>query len=78
MSQKWLPQRKCALCVANILVRYLGEEGNQTPIQCAVSMANPFNLVRRCMIAITRSKHVSFQLVVILRHLRHPAAGGFG
>lgn len=31
---------------ANILVRYLGEEGSQTPIQCAVSMANPFNLVR--------------------------------
>ena len=31
---------------ANILVRYLGEEGRQTPIQLAVSMANPFNLVR--------------------------------
>ncbi|CAL8470709.1 g10251 [Coccomyxa elongata] len=30
---------------ANILVRYLGEEGPNTPISAAVSMCNPFNLV---------------------------------
>ncbi|KAK9809973.1 hypothetical protein WJX72_002837 [[Myrmecia] bisecta] len=30
---------------ANILVRYLGEEGDKTPIEAAVSMCNPFNLV---------------------------------
>eukprot|EP00195_Chlamydomonas_chlamydogama_P007473 CAMPEP_0202906248 /NCGR_PEP_ID=MMETSP1392-20130828/37919_1 /ASSEMBLY_ACC=CAM_ASM_000868 /TAXON_ID=225041 /ORGANISM="Chlamydomonas chlamydogama, Strain SAG 11-48b" /LENGTH=633 /DNA_ID=CAMNT_0049594653 /DNA_START=364 /DNA_END=2265 /DNA_ORIENTATION=- len=29
---------------ANILVRYLGEEGSATPISAAVSMCNPFNL----------------------------------
>ena len=36
-------------CAANILVRYLGEEGPATPLAAAVSMCNPFNLVsRRC------------------------------
>ncbi|EIE22712.1 AB-hydrolase YheT [Coccomyxa subellipsoidea C-169] len=30
---------------ANILVRYLGEEGPKTPISAAISMCNPFNLV---------------------------------
>ncbi len=40
------------LCrAANILVRYLGEEGSSTPIQYAVSMANPFNLVRALRLA---------------------------
>ena len=34
------------LPAANILVRYLGEEGERTPIQAAISMCNPFNLVR--------------------------------
>ncbi len=34
------------LCAANILVRYLGEEGERTPIRAAISMCNPFNLVR--------------------------------
>lgn len=29
---------------ANILLRYLGEEGPATPLQAAVSMCNPFNL----------------------------------
>ena len=74
----WLFSSKCGVCVANILVRYLGEEGSQTPIQCAVSMANPFNLVRRCTIASKLIKHVSLQLVINLRHLRHPAAGCVG
>lgn len=32
---------------ANILVRYLGEEGAATPIAAAAAMCNPFNLVRR-------------------------------
>ena len=35
------------LCAANILVRYLGEEGEKTPIRAAISMCNPFNLVRQ-------------------------------
>ena len=69
LSQNWLFSDKCGACVANILVRYLGEEGNQTPIQCAVSMANPFNLVRRCTLASKLITHVSFQLVIYLRHL---------
>eukprot|EP01025_Chloroclados_australasicus_P011095 TRINITY_DN14807_c0_g1_i1.p1 TRINITY_DN14807_c0_g1~~TRINITY_DN14807_c0_g1_i1.p1 ORF type:complete len:455 (-),score=59.69 TRINITY_DN14807_c0_g1_i1:247-1476(-) len=30
---------------ANILVNYLGEEGSKTPITCAVSLCNPFELV---------------------------------
>ena len=30
---------------ANILVRYLGEEGPRTPVSAAVSMCNPFDLV---------------------------------
>ena len=30
---------------ANILTRYLGEEGEQTPLAAAVAMCNPFNLV---------------------------------
>ena len=30
---------------ANILVRYLGEEGAESPISAAVSMCNPFDLV---------------------------------
>ncbi len=30
---------------ANILVRYLGEEGAACPISAAVSMCNPFDLV---------------------------------
>ena len=30
---------------ANILVRYLGEEGAKCPISAAVSMCNPFDLV---------------------------------
>ena len=30
---------------ANILTRYLGEEGESTPIQAAVVMCNPFDLV---------------------------------
>lgn len=30
----------------NILVRYLGEEGSGTPIRAAVSLGNPFTLVR--------------------------------
>ena len=30
---------------ANILVRYLGEEGAASPISAAVSMCNPFDLV---------------------------------
>lgn len=29
---------------ANILTRYLGEEGSATPVQAAVAMCNPFNL----------------------------------
>lgn len=29
---------------ANILVRYLGEEGDKTPLRAAVSLCNPFNL----------------------------------
>lgn len=29
----------------NILVRYLGEQGANTPIQAAVSLCNPFTLV---------------------------------
>lgn len=29
---------------ANILVRYLGEEGAATPLSAAISMCNPFNL----------------------------------
>lgn len=29
---------------ANILVNYLGEQGDDTPIEAAVSMCNPFNL----------------------------------
>ncbi|KAJ9528889.1 hypothetical protein QJQ45_000448 [Haematococcus lacustris] len=29
---------------ANILVRYLGEEGNATPLKAAVSMCNPFDM----------------------------------
>lgn len=33
------------LPAANILVRYLGEEGEKTPIRAAISMCNPFNLV---------------------------------
>jgi hypothetical protein len=33
------------LCAANILVRYLGEEGPRTAISAAVSMCNPFDLV---------------------------------
>ena len=36
------------LSAANILVRYLGEEGEKTPIRAAISMCNPFNLVRHC------------------------------
>lgn len=31
---------------ANILTKYLGEEGAETPIRAAVTMCNPFNLVR--------------------------------
>lgn len=31
---------------ANILTRYLGEEGGDTPVQAAAVMCNPFNLVR--------------------------------
>ena len=31
---------------ANILVRYLGEEGGKVPLAAAVSLCNPFNLVR--------------------------------
>ena len=34
------------LVTANILVRYLGEQGSKTPIAAAVSMCNPFDLVR--------------------------------
>lgn len=30
---------------ANIMVRYLGEEGEKSPISAAISMCNPFNLV---------------------------------
>eukprot|EP00899_Mesostigma_viride_P007739 jgi/Mesvir1/16967/Mv15815-RA.1 len=30
---------------ANILVRYLGEEGSRTPLSLAISMCNPFDLV---------------------------------
>jgi len=30
---------------SNILVKYLGEEGDETPIRGAVSVANPFNLI---------------------------------
>ncbi|KXZ45822.1 hypothetical protein GPECTOR_50g616 [Gonium pectorale] len=30
---------------ANILLRYLGEEGSATPLRAAVSLCNPFNLV---------------------------------
>lgn len=30
---------------ANILTRYLGEEGDRTPISAAASLCNPFNLV---------------------------------
>ena len=33
---------------ANILCRYLGEEGEACPIDAAVAMCNPFNLVRHC------------------------------
>lgn len=29
---------------ANIMVRYLGEEGGKTPVHAAVSLCNPFNL----------------------------------
>ena len=32
-------------CTANIMVRYLGEVGKDTPIVAAVSMCNPFDLV---------------------------------
>ncbi|KAI8333037.1 Alpha/Beta hydrolase protein [Chlamydoabsidia padenii] len=31
---------------ANILVKYLGEEGDKTPLTAAISVANPFNFVR--------------------------------
>lgn len=31
---------------ANVLCRYLGEEGARTPLKAAVSLCNPFNLVR--------------------------------
>lgn len=31
---------------ANILVKYLGEEGPRTPLIAAASLCNPFNLVR--------------------------------
>ena len=34
------------LLAANILVKYLGEEGSKTPIVAAISMCNPFSLVR--------------------------------
>lgn len=33
---------------ANILTRYLGEEGGAAPLAAAASLCNPFNLVRRC------------------------------
>ena len=32
---------------ANILTRYLGEEGAAAPLAAAASLCNPFNLVRR-------------------------------
>ena len=37
---------------ANILTRYLGEEGDNTPIKAAVAMCNPFDLVR-CFLLLT-------------------------
>lgn len=36
---------------ANILVRYLGEEGGATPIAAAAAMCNPFDLVRQAGVA---------------------------
>ena len=36
---------KLLCCAANILLRYLGEEGKKTPIKAAVSLCNPFDLV---------------------------------
>lgn len=39
------PDYDLLMSAANILVRYLGEEGPSTPISAAVSMCNPFNLV---------------------------------
>lgn len=45
----------CFLCAAgwslgaNILVKYLGEEGQETPVNAAVAMCNPFNLVSVAM-----------------------------
>ena len=39
------PLTKKPCTAANILVRYLGEEGAQTPIAAAASLCNPFDLV---------------------------------
>jgi hypothetical protein len=41
---------------ANILTKYLGEEGADTPIKAAVTMCNPFNLVSRDFFACTSIK----------------------
>lgn len=31
---------------ANVLVKYLGEEKEKTPLLCAVSISNPFDLIK--------------------------------
>ena len=48
-----------------VQVRYLGEEGANTPLVAAVSMCNPFNLVgsvRTCSLPPARGLHVVLQL----------------
>lgn len=41
---------------ANILVRYVGEEGDQCPISAAASLCNPLDLVSTPCTACTDSK----------------------
>ena len=51
------------LHAANILVRYLGEEGSKTPVAAAISMCNPFNLVSLISCAPLPSLELTFSQV---------------
>jgi predicted alpha/beta-fold hydrolase len=71
---------------ANILLRYLGEDGSGTPLQAAVSMCNPFDLVRSnkvgaavCAFAVlSREKGWASHVVNGAKQRTEPKASGGG
>lgn len=48
----------------NILVRYLGEEGANSPISAAASLCNPLDLVTHCVTVICHTKCTLYHLMV--------------